>query len=86
MTITEQVLECAKTLGYLPILTKRFFDIDIQLKNNEINVSKAKNFEDEYKEPGEWHIFNPHKNYLIVVTDQQLKEWQRDFKLKQILE
>lgn len=91
MTLDEQVLACAKVNGYT---NKNYGDectypsIESQLKYNEIEIKRPKySFENGavyFKDPGHWEIYNHVRHYIFKVTDKQFKQWQRDYKLKEL--
>jgi hypothetical protein len=96
MTLDEQVLACARVNGYT---NKNYGDecllyfctypsIESQLKYNEIEIKRPNySFENGavyFKDPGHWEIYNHVRHYQFVVTDYQLKQWQRNYKLKEI--
>jgi hypothetical protein len=85
MILDEQILNCARANGYT---NKNYGDIDLHLSNGEIEIKRPKySFENGavyFKDPGHWEIYNSERFYQFVVTDEQLKQWQRDYKLKQI--
>ena len=96
MTLDEQVLACAKVNGYTNKTygdehhTSTFPSIESQLKYNEIEIKRPNySFENGavyFKDPGHWEIYNHVRHYIFKVTDKQFKQWQRDYKLKEILE
>ena len=85
MTLDEQILNCARVNGYT---NKNYGDIDLQLSNGEIEIKRPKySFENGavyFKDPGHWEIYNSKRFYEFKVTDDMFKQWQRDYKLKQL--
>ena len=96
MTLDEQVLACAKVNGYT---NKNYGDectntnieypsIESQLKYNEIDIRRPKqkfiNGSLYFEDPGYWEIYNHVRHYIFVVTDDMFKQWQRDYKLKEL--
>lgn len=85
MTLDEQILACGRDNGYT---NKNYGDIDLQLSNDEIEIIRPKYcFENGalcFKDPGHWKIYNHVRHYLFLVTDNMLKQWQRDYKIKQL--
>jgi hypothetical protein len=71
MTLDEQVLQCARDSGY---------------DGKGTNVIRP-NY-NSGGDMGEWWIENGIENGILRrrVTDEEFKQWQRDYKLKQILE
>ena len=94
MVLDEQVLACAKENGYTNKTygdehhTSTFPSIESQLKHNEIEIKRPKySFENGavyFKDPGYWEIYNHVRHYIFKVTDKQFKQWQRDYKLKEL--
>ena len=85
MTLDEQILACAKDNGYT---NKNYGDINLQLSNDEIEIIRPKySFENGtvcFKDPGHWEIYNHVRHYLFSVTDDMFKQWQRDYKIKEL--
>ena len=85
MTLDEQILNCAKVNGYT---NKNYGDIDLQLSNGEIEIKRPTySFENGavyFKDPGHWEIYNHVRHYIFKVTDEDFKQWQRDYKLKEL--
>jgi hypothetical protein len=91
MTLEEQILNCARANGYT---NKNYGDeciypsIESQLKYNEIEIKRPRySFENGavyFKDPGHWEIYNHVRHYIFKVTDDMFKQWQRDYKLKEI--
>jgi len=85
MTLDEQILACARVNGYT---NKNYGSIKSQLKYNEIDIIRPKyNFRNGsmyFEDPGYWEIYNHVKHYIFKVTDKQFKQWERNYKLKEI--
>lgn len=86
MTLDEQIIACARVNGYT---NKNYGDIDLHLSNGETEIKRPRySFENGavyFKDPGHWEIYNHVRHYIFLVTDDMFKQWQRDYKLKQIL-
>jgi len=85
MTLDEQIIACAEVNGYT---NKHYGDIDLHLSNGEIKIKRPKyNFRNGllyFEDPGHWEIYNHVRHYQFVVTDDMFKQWQRDYKLKEL--
>jgi len=74
MTLDEQIIACARTNGY---------------KGDDKTSDGTKRL--PHRKGNEWRIYFLDKNdegalqpYVWIVTDKQLKQWQRNYKLKQL--
>ena len=74
MTLDEQIIACARANGY---------DGDDRTSDGSLRLPHRKN--------NEWQIYyttgdknNPDGIWVWSVTDEELKQWQRDYKLNQL--
>ena len=85
MTLDEQIIACARVNGYT---NKNYGSIESQLKYNEIDIRRPtynfRNGSMYFEDPGYWEIYNHVRHYIFKVTDKQFKQWERNYKLKEI--
>ena len=71
----QQIIACAKENGYKE---------SKYIKHNVVrHVIQTELIHEKFLDMGEWWIRSGMDNPWVV-TDEQLKQWQRDYKLKEI--
>ena len=97
MELTDTIIECAKSLGFTPpkkvkIQEWTHYDQDMfpvakwvwrELKPSDIKVNRATTFQGN--DLGEYWISYPQSLTTFRVTDEELKSFIRDKKIKSIL-